>query len=188
MPFKIRPSRIPEVLIVEPEVFGDHRGFFLETYHAKNFAEQGLKQTFVQDNHSRSSKNILRGLHYQLTQPQAKLVYAATGAVFDVAADIRRGSPTFGQWVGVILSEENKRQLYIPEGFAHGFCVLSETADFIYKCSDFYAPGDDRGINWSDSTLHIDWPCDSPLLSDKDKNLPVLRDLPETLLPVYVPA
>jgi len=187
MSVKIISTRIPEVVIVEPEVFGDSRGFFLETYHAKKYAKQGLSQTFVQDNHSRSMKNILRGLHYQLNQPQAKLVYAATGAVFDVAADIRKRSPFFGQWVGVVLSEENRRQLYIPEGFAHGFCVLSETADFIYKCSDFYAPGDDRGVNWSDSTLNIDWPCSAPLLSDKDKNQPFLKEIPEELLPVYVP-
>jgi len=185
MSFKISPTKIPEVLVVESKVFGDSRGFFLETYHSKKYAESGLEKTFVQDNHSRSSKGTLRGLHYQLNTPQAKLVYAATGEILDVAVDIRNGSPTFGEWVGIILSEENRFQLYVPEGFAHGFCLLSQTADVIYKCSDFYSPEDDRGVNWSDKSININWPVKSPLVSDKDKNLPLLKDIPEPLLPTY---
>jgi len=187
MPFKISRTEIPEVLVVEPDVFGDSRGFFLETYHYKKYAEKGINKTFVQDNHSRSSQGTLRGLHYQLKTPQAKLVYAATGEILDVAVDIRRGSPTFGKWVGRILSEENRLLLYVPEGFAHGFCVISETADIIYKCSDLYSPGDDRGVNWSDKSININWPSDSLLLSDKDKNLPMLKDISEDLLPEYLP-
>ena len=186
MPFKISQTKIPEVLVVEPEVFGDSRGFFLETYHYKKYAEKGIDKPFVQDNHSRSSLGILRGLHYQLKNPQAKLVYAATGEILDVAVDIRKGSPTFGKWVGIILSEENRFQLYVPEGFAHGFCVLSETADVIYKCSDLYTPGDDMGVNWADKIVNINWPTNSPLLSDKDKNLPMLKEIPENLLPSYI--
>lgn len=186
MAFKISQTKIPEVLVVKPEVFGDSRGFFLETYHYKKYSENGLKKTFVQDNHSRSSRGILRGLHYQLNTPQAKLVYAATGEILDVAVDIRKGSPAFGKWVGIILSEENRFQLYVPEGFAHGFCVLSETADVIYKCSELYSPEDDRGINWSDENININWPTKDPLLSNKDKNLPMLKDIPETSLPTYI--
>ena len=186
MPFKISQTKIPEVLVVEPEVFGDSRGFFLETYHQKKYTEKGIKKTFVQDNHSRSSRDILRGLHYQLKNPQAKLIYAATGEILDVAVDIRKGSPNFGKWVGIILSEENRFQLYVPEGFAHGFCVLSETADVIYKCSELYSPGDDRGVNWSDKSININWPANVPLLSDKDKNLPSLKEIPENLLPSFI--
>jgi dTDP-4-dehydrorhamnose 3,5-epimerase len=186
MSFKISQTKLPEVLVVEPEVFGDSRGFFLETYHYKKYAEKGIEKPFVQDNHSRSSRGILRGLHYQLKTPQAKLVYAATGEILDVAVDIRKGSPTFGKWVGIILSEENRFQLYVPEGFAHGFCVLSETADVIYKCSDLYTPGDDMGVNWADKSVNINWPTNSPLLSDKDKNLPMLKEIPENLLPSYI--
>jgi dTDP-4-dehydrorhamnose 3,5-epimerase len=186
MSFKISQTKLPEVLVVEPEVFGDSRGFFLETYHYKKYAEKGIEKPFVQDNHSRSSRGILRGLHYQLKTPQAKLVYAATGEILDVAVDIRIGSPTFGKWVGIILSEENRFQLYVPEGFAHGFCVLSETADVIYKCSELYSPGDDRGVNWSDKSININWPEKVPLLSDKDKNLPLLKDISDDLLPPYI--
>jgi dTDP-4-dehydrorhamnose 3,5-epimerase len=186
MSFKISQTKLPEVLVVEPEVFGDSRGFFLETYHYKKYAEKGIEKPFVQDNHSRSSRGILRGLHYQLKTPQAKLVYAATGEILDVAVDIRKGSPAFGEWVGIILSEENHFQLYVPEGFAHGFCVLSETADVIYKCSDLYTPGDDMGVNWSDKSININWPEKVPLLSDKDKNLPLLKDISDDLLPPYI--
>jgi len=186
MPFKISQTKIPEVLVVEPEVFGDSRGFFLETYHSKKYVGKGIKKSFVQDNHSRSSRGTLRGLHYQLKTPQAKLVYAATGEILDVAVDIRKSSPTFGKWVGIILSEENHFQLYVPEGFAHGFCVLSETADVIYKCSALYSPGDDMGVNWSDESININWPTKTPLLSDKDKNLTMLKEIPETLLPSYI--
>ena len=187
MPIKISRTEIPEVLVVEPEIFGDNRGFFLETFHSEKYVEKGINKTFVQDNHSRSTKDILRGLHYQLRTPQAKLVYAATGKIFDVAADIRKGSPTFGKWVGVVLSEGNKFQLYIPEGFAHGFCVLSETADVIYKCTSVFSPGDDRGVNWSDKTINVNWPVTAPLLSDKDTNLPILTDIPENGFPRYIP-
>ncbi len=187
MSFKINATEIPEVLLVKPEVFADNRGFFLETFHSEKYVEKGIDKTFVQDNHSRSSKSTLRGLHYQLPNPQGKLVYAVTGKIFDVVADIRKGSPTFGKWVGVVLSEENKFQLYVPEGFAHGFCVLSDTADVIYKCTSVYSPGDDRGVNWSDKTINVNWPVKAPLLSDKDKNLPNLTDIPENGFPQYFP-
>ena len=185
MPLRIIKSAIPDVMIIEPEVFGDRRGFFIETYHQRKYAENGLDRTFVQDNHSHSSQGVIRGLHYQLNHPQGKLVFVVKGVIFDVAVDIRRGSPTFGHWVGEILSEENNRRMFIPEGFAHGFCVLSDTVDFMYKCSDFYHPEDDRGVNWSDETLSIDWPIKDPVLSDRDASLPMLHDVQEELLPVY---
>ena len=140
------PLDHPEVLLIEPDVFPDPRGFFMETFHSVKYAEHGLPAVFLQDNHSRSSRGVLRGLHYQLNNPQGKLVRVVSGEVFDVAVDIRRGSPWFGKWVGAILSEENHRQMYVPPGFAHGFCTLSERADFLYKCTDLYAPGDEYGI------------------------------------------
>lgn len=162
---------IPDVLILEPKVFGDERGFFLESFNQKVFDEAiGYRVNFVQDNHSRSRKGVLRGLHYQVEQPQAKLVRVVHGAVFDVAVDIRPGSPTFGRWVGVELSEENKRQLWIPAGLAHGFLVLSETADFLYKSSDFYAPAHEKVIAWNDPAIGVQWPqldCE-PMVSAKD--------------------
>jgi len=142
-----RPMNIPEVLLIEPDVFGDSRGFFMESWHRKKYVKAGLDVDFVQDNHSRSSQGVLRGLHYQLERPQGKLVRVATGAVFDVAVDVRRGSPTFGQWAGSELNEQNQHQFYVPPGFAHGFCVLSETADFLYKCTDYYAPEYEHGIS-----------------------------------------
>lgn len=145
----------------------------------------GFHEVFVQDNHSHSERGTLRGLHYQLKHAQAKLVYVVRGEIFDIAVDIRQGSPTFGEWTGSILSEENKCQHFIPEGFAHGFCVLSETADVLYKCTDLYAPGDEYGIIWSDPTIAIDWPTDNPILSEKDSCYPELKDIPEELLPVY---
>lgn len=185
MPLRIIKTAVPDVLIIEPEVFRDMRGFFLETYNQKKYAENGLDKTFVQDNHSHSSKGTLRGLHYQLNHPQGKLVYVVHGEIFDVAVDIRRGSPTFGHWVGEVLSEKNNRLMFVPEGFAHGFCVLSDTADFMYKCTDLYHHEDDRGVNWSDETLSIDWPIKDPILSDRDTLLPMLHDVPEDLLPVY---
>ncbi len=188
MPLQIIKTVLPDVYIFEPDVFRDGRGFFIEMYNQKKYTEVGLTGAFVQDNHSHSTKNILRGLHYQLNHPQGKLVFVLKGKVFDVAVDIRRGSPTFGHWVGEILSEENKRQMFIPEGFAHGFCVLSDVVDFCYKCTDFYHPEDDRGINWKDETINIDWPVTDPILSEKDNNLPRLHDLPEELLPVYKPS
>lgn len=168
---KIIETVIPDVIVIEPTVFGDERGFFYESFNEKLFQEKiGRRVNFVQDNHSRSSKGVLRGLHYQVEQPQGKLVRVVTGAVFDVAVDIRRSSSTYGKWVGVELTEHNKKQLWIPEGFAHGFLVLSETADFLYKTSDFYAPHAEKSILWNDSDLNIQWPIDGePSLSQKDK-------------------
>jgi dTDP-4-dehydrorhamnose 3,5-epimerase len=167
---KVTPTKIPDVLIIEPRVFGDSRGFFFESFNQREFNEAiGADMTFVQDNHSRSAKGVLRGLHYQQGQPQGKLVRVVRGAVFDVAVDIRPGSPAFGQWVGVELSEENHRQLWVPPGLAHGFLVLSDSADFLYKTTDYYAPALERCIAWNDPTLGIDWPLDGmPTLSTRD--------------------
>lgn len=168
---KVIATRIPEVKIIEPAVFGDARGFFMETHNSRKFAELGLDLNFVQDNHSRSRQGILRGLHYQMQQTQGKLVRVTSGKVFDVAVDVRRSSPTFGQWVGVELSDENHRMLWVPEGFAHGFYVMSESADFLYKCTNLYAPEHEACIRWDDPTLAIEWPLvdgQAPLVSDKD--------------------
>ena len=179
---KVIPAEHPEVLIVEPDVHGDARGFFMETWHQAKFAELGITGTFVQDNHSRSTRGVLRGLHYQLRHPQGKLIRAVNGTVYDVAVDIRRGSPRFGQWVGVELSDSNRRQVYVPPGFAHGFCVLSEQVDFMYKCTDFHAPEDEYGIAWNDPELAIAWPPMDYTLSDRDRQLPTLtgnRNLPD---------
>jgi dTDP-4-dehydrorhamnose 3,5-epimerase len=167
-------TKLPGVLIIEPTVFEDQRGFFFESYSLRAYAAHGITDTFVQDNHSRSVKGTLRGLHYQAAPGQAKLVRVALGEVFDVAVDIRWGSPTFGQWVGVTLSAENKRQLYIPAGFAHGFCVTSDVADFLYKCSSYYSPPDERGLAWDDPGLAIDWPTRTPILSERDRRHPRL--------------
>jgi dTDP-4-dehydrorhamnose 3,5-epimerase len=162
-------TAIPEVLVLEPKVFGDDRGFFMESFNERTMQSVGIDAHFVQDNHSRSSHNVLRGLHYQITQPQGKLVRAVSGGIFDVAVDLRRGSRTFGKWVGVELSAENKRMLWIPPGFAHGFQVLSESADLLYKASDYYAPHAERSILWNDPLIGIDWPLDGePILSAKD--------------------
>ena len=171
MSYQVSPTRIPDVLIIEPKVFGDSRGFFFESFNAKNFASAtGLSVSFVQDNYSRSAKGVLRGLHYQVEQTQGKLVQVSQGAVFDVAVDIRKSSPTFGQWVGCELSDANHRQLWIPPGFAHGFMVLSESADFLYKTTDYYAPQHERCIVWNDPSIGIDWPKNiTPLLSAKDQ-------------------
>lgn len=168
---KVTPTAIPDVLIIEPKVFGDERGFFYESFNQKAFNEAtGLDVTFVQDNHSRSAKGVLRGLHYQVQQPQGKLVRVVRGAVFDVAVDIRQGSSTFGEWVGVELSEENHKQLWVPAGLAHGFLVLSESADFLYKTTDYYAPQHERCILWSDTDIAIEWPKGiEPQLSVKDR-------------------
>ncbi|WP_439886598.1 dTDP-4-dehydrorhamnose 3,5-epimerase [Pseudomonas sp. MBLB4123] len=168
---KVIASELPEVLILEPRVFGDARGFFYESFNARAFREAtGLEREFVQDNHSRSQRGVLRGLHYQLQQPQGKLVRVTAGEVYDVAVDIRRDSPNFGRWVGVHLSAENKRQLWVPEGFAHGFLVLSEFAESLYKTTDYYAPAHERCIRWDDPILAIAWPLsEPPLLSDKDQ-------------------
>jgi len=167
---KATPTRIPDVLLIEPKVFGDDRGFFFESFNRRAFHEAtGINVDFVQDNHSKSARNVLRGLHYQLAQPQGKLVRVTQGEVFDVAVDIRKGSPTYGQWVGEILSAENKKQLWIPAGLAHGFVVLSETAEFLYKTTDYYAPQHERCIAWNDPDLAIAWPIEGqPLLSAKD--------------------
>lgn len=164
-------TAVPDVLLIEPRVFGDARGFFMETWNARTFAEAGLDLQFVQDNHSRSAAGTLRGLHYQIRQPQGKLVRVTVGEVFDVAVDLRRGSASFGRWVGERLSAENKRMLWVPPGFAHGFLVLSEAAEFQYKCTDFYAPEHERCIRWDDPDLAIDWPLPGgrePLVSEKD--------------------
>ena len=174
-------TEIPDVLILEPKLFGDARGFFLESYNQRSFQEAtGLNVDFVQDNHSRSRRGVLRGLHYQVQQPQGKLVRVVRGAVFDVAVDIRVGSPTFGRWVGVELSEDNHRQLWIPPGLAHGFVVLSETADFLYKTTDYYAPAHERCLMWNDPEVGIAWPDlgEPPLLSAKDQQGHALKDLP----------
>ncbi len=167
---KVTATELPEVLIIEPKVFGDARGFFFESFNQKAFQEAtGVNLTFVQDNHSRSTKGVLRGLHYQIQQPQGKLVRVASGAVFDVAVDLRKSSPRFGQWVGVELSEENQKQLWIPPGFAHGFIALSDSADFLYKTTDYYAPAHERCVVWNDSTISIQWPTGlEPQLSAKD--------------------
>jgi dTDP-4-dehydrorhamnose 3,5-epimerase len=168
-------TKIPEVLLFEPKVFGDERGFFLESYNQKVFDEYGLKQSFVQDNHSRSARNVLRGLHYQLGQPQGKLIRVVSGAIWDVAVDVRRSSATFGQWVAAELSAENKRIFWVPEGFAHGFVVTSDSADVLYKATDFYAPSCERSLLWNDPQLAIPWPLSGePLLSQKDRaGLPI---------------
>lgn len=182
---KIVSTNIPGVLQIEPKVFGDSRGFFIETYSEKYYKENGILDTFVQDNHSRSGKFVLRGLHYQLNNPQGKLVRVVRGAVFDVALDIRLGSATFGKAAWTILSDENKFQFYIPPGFAHGFCVLSDFVDFEYKCSDYYYPEDEGTILWNDPELKIPWPIENPIISDKDKNAYFLRDIPLEKLPKY---
>lgn len=176
---KIMETALPGVQILEPRVFGDARGFFLESWNAETFRAAGLDVDFVQDNHSFSMQGSLRGLHYQLNTPQGKLVRVTSGIVYDVAVDIRRSSPYFGRWVGVELSADNKRQLWIPPGFAHGFYVLSATADFLYKCTTLYVPADDRGIRWDDPALGIDWPLvggAAPLLSAKDAAAPLLSE------------
>ncbi len=171
---KVFPTRIPEVLILEPKVFGDERGFFLERYNKRTFeAATGLDVEFVQDNHSRSMCNVLRGLHYQIKQPQGKLVWVVSGEIFDVAVDLRRRSPTFGQWAGFTLSAQGRQMAWIPPGFAHGFLVVSESAEVLYKASDFYAPEHERTLIWNDARLGIDWPIPSgqnPLLAPKDCN------------------
>ncbi len=171
-------TAIPDVIVLEPKVFGDERGFFFESYNEKKFAEAiGYAPQFVQDNHSRSARGVLRGLHYQIQQPQGKLVRVTSGEVFDVVVDIRKNSPTFGQWVGVYLSGDNKKQLWIPPGFAHGFVVLSEFAEFLYKTTDFYAPEHERCIIWNDPQIGIEWPLtDAPLLSGKDQQGKLLAD------------
>jgi len=177
--FKFIETPIEDLYIIEPTVFGDHRGYFMETYNEKDFKEAGLDMKFVQDNQSKSKKGVLRGLHFQHKYPQGKLVRVIKGEVFDVAVDLRKNSKTYGKWYGVILSEENKRQFYIPEGFAHGFLVLSDEAEFTYKCTDFYHPEDECGIIWNDPDIGIDWPLEDieeVILSEKDKKWKTLKE------------
>jgi len=176
---------LPGVLIIEPKVFGDERGFFLETYQAKRYQQAGIAGEFVQDNMSFSRYGTLRGLHFQALNPQGKLVYVLQGEVFDVAVDIRHGSPTYGQWTSCVLSADNKRQLWIPDGFAHGFCVVSDTALFAYKCTDYYNPDAEVSICWDDPSISIDWPIGSPTLSSKDAQAFVLHAIDKTRLPVW---
>ncbi|MBE0508876.1 MAG: dTDP-4-dehydrorhamnose 3,5-epimerase [Marinospirillum sp.] len=185
---KITETKIPDVKLIEPKVFGDKRGFFMETWNEKTFKEADINAIFVQDNHSRSVKNTLRGLHYQIKQPQGKLVRVTCGEVFDVAVDLRPNSPSFGQWVGEYLSEENNRMLWVPPGFAHGFLVTSGTADFQYKCTDFYSPEYERSIAWDDPTLSVNWCVTSVnqlLLSDKDKNAKSFKQAEEEIKAYY---
>lgn len=178
----IHQTPLPGLLLIEPKVFGDERGFFLETYREERLAEYNVP-AFVQDNHSRSARGVLRGLHYQLGRPQGKLVWVTRGSVFDVAVDIRKSSPTFGQWYGVELSENNHLQLYVPPGFAHGFCVLSDMADFLYKCTQYYAPKTERSVLWNDPDIGVVWPLSAPVLSAKDSQAPRLKNVaPEELL------
>lgn len=174
---KVIETALPGVLIIEPKVFGDTRGFFIETFQVERYREIGITQPFVQDNHSRSPHGVLRGLHYQKTRPQGKLVRVSRGAVYDVAVDVDPKSPTFGRYVGVELSDDNHRQIWIPPGYAHGFCVLSALADFEYKCTDLYFPEDEGGVIWNDPDVAIPWPISAPRLSDKDTRNPTLRDL-----------
>lgn len=174
---QLETTHIPGVVVITPKVFGDHRGFFMETFNARDFSDAGLPTDFVQDNHSRSAKGVLRGLHFQYPQWQGKLVRVLSGAIFDVAVDVRKDSPHFGQWVGVTLDSENKQQLYVPPGFAHGFCVLSDIADVSYKCTSMYKPEDEVSLRWDDPDVGIQWPIENPALSEKDDNGVSLRDL-----------
>ena len=179
----VTETPLPGLLVLSPKVHGDGRGFFLESYHAKTFTRLGVPQLFVQDNHSRSGRGVTRGLHFQKRHGQGKLVRVVTGSVYDVAVDLRAGSPTFGRWFGAVLSDENKKMMYVPEGFAHGFQVMSEQADFFYKCTDFYDPEDEGGILWNDPDLAIDWPVSEVLVSGKDSELQPLSKTPPDALP-----
>ena len=182
---KILSTSFPDVFIIELAVAKDQRGFFVEIYQQRRYIEAGIESIFVQDNLSRSVQGTLRGLHYQVKHAQAKLIQVIESAIFDVTLDIRRGSPYFGQWSSVHLSDENRRKLFLPEGFAHGYCVLSESAQVVYKCTDYCAAEDEGGVLWSDPTLAIAWPISEPLLSDKDSQQPCLADIPPERLPVY---
>lgn len=180
-------TSLPGCVVIEPDVFGDARGFFFETWNAGRFAQAGLTGSFVQSNISSSSRGVLRGLHYQWPRAQGKLVTVLQGEVYDVAVDIRRGSPTFGRWEAVLLSEGNRRQFWIPPGFAHGFAVLSDTALFNYLCTEVYVKEDDASVRWNDGDIAVDWPVSKPLLSNKDESAPFLKDIPEDRLPIYIP-
>ncbi|WP_063572060.1 MULTISPECIES: dTDP-4-dehydrorhamnose 3,5-epimerase [Luteibacter] len=184
---KFIETSLPGCIVVEPQVFGDSRGFFYESYNEAKYRDAGIDRRFVQSNVSRSARGVLRGLHYQWPHPQGKLVSVLEGEVYDVAVDIRRGSPTFGQWAGVMLTAENHRHFWIPEGFAHGFCVVSEHATFSYQCTDLYDAKADGGVRWDDPAIGIDWPVSEPLLSDKDKKAPLLADVPVDRLPEFLP-
>jgi dTDP-4-dehydrorhamnose 3,5-epimerase len=181
----IKEVKIQGILIIEPDVFKDERGFFLETWNKERYEKIGIQYSFVQDNISFSKKGILRGLHFQYPQPQGKLIQVLSGQVIDIAVDIRIGSPTYGQWHSEILSNVNLRQMYAPPGFAHGYCVMSESAIFSYKCTDFYNPNTERGIIWNDPDLNINWPIEEPVLSPKDAKYPMLKDLPPDKLPRF---
>lgn len=186
MPIKFTTNPLlPEIVLVQPDIHEDERGHFLETYQAQRYAKHGITDSFVQDNLSYSTKGVLRGLHYQLGNPQGKLVWVVSGEVFDVAVDIRRNSPTFGRWVGITLSSENYSQIFVPQGFAHGFCVTSETAVLSYKCTRYYAPQQERGIRWDDPSLDIDWPIGDPVLSEKDRAYCSLAEKPSSELPPF---
>lgn len=178
---KIIETKIKDLLIIEPKVFGDDRGFFYETFQAERYKKAGIKDSFVQDNRSRSTKGVLRGLHFQKSKPQGKLVSVTSGEVFDVAVDLRPNSETFGLYESIVLTGQNKLQFYVPPGFAHGFCVLSDTADFQYKCTDYYDPTDESGLLWSDPDLNIDWPTKTPILSNKDSMQPQFSQIVEHL-------
>ena len=183
---KVIETSLPGCVVIEPAVFGDERGVFFETWNAERFGEHGLPVKFVQSNVSTSTKGVLRGLHYQWPRPQGKLVSVLEGEVYDVAVDIRRGSPTFGRWEAVVLSAANRRQFWVPEGFAHGFAVLSGHAVFSYLCTDVYVKEADAGVRWNDGAIGVDWPVSAPVLSAKDEKAPFLADIPEERLPVYV--
>jgi dTDP-4-dehydrorhamnose 3,5-epimerase len=182
---KVFETTLPGVIVIEPKVFGDERGFFMETFQDRRYRELGIKEDFVQDNASRSCKGVMRGLHYQIKHQQGKLVSVSRGIIFDVAVDIRKGSPNFGEHYSHILSEDNRRQMYIPPGFAHGFCVLSDIADFTYKCTDYYDFESERGVAWDDPGLAIEWPLSDVIMSDKDKDNLRLSEMSDTDLPVF---
>lgn len=184
---KIIKTSLPDALIIEPQVFGDARGFFYESYNRASYHDAGIDAEFIQSNVSRSARGVLRGLHYQWPNPQGKLVSVLEGEVYDVAVDIRRGSPTFGKSVGVMLTADNHRHFWVPEGFAHGFCVVSEFATFSYQCTALYDRAADAGIRWNDADLAIDWPVSAPLLSEKDGKTPLLKDVAPDRLPIYTP-
>lgn len=176
---------LPDIIVLDPDIHQDKRGHFLEVYQKKRYASHGITDSFVQDNLSYSTKGVLRGLHYQLDKPQGKLVWVVHGEVFDVAVDIRHGSPTFGKWSGMTLSSKQYRQMFVPQGFAHGFCVVSESASVLYKCTEYYAPQTERGIRWDDLSLGIKWPEMDPIVSKKDRQYPALKDIPHNELPVF---
>ena len=180
---RVEQTPLPGVLVIEPKVFGDHRGFFLESYQRERYAQAGIANVFVQDNQSRSTRGVLRGLHFQIAKPQAKLLTVVRGAIFDVAVDLRAGSVTFGQWFGVTLSDEGPRQIFVPAGFGHGFCTLSDVADVQYRIDRYYDPSDEGGILWSDPDIGIDWPIAPTSLSPRDAAYPCLRDVPASNLP-----